>query len=134
MYDLRPYRKREDAAAVYALWQATVGEQWPIAAADFNQLLTGSPLYQDGDYVVACEDERIIGLAAVQVDRSNPEFASIPMLLVDPQRQRRGIGTALHAAAIAHLRANGAGTMQLGGGGFGSFWPGVPTNLPAARP
>jgi beta-N-acetylhexosaminidase len=134
MVDLRRYREQADAAAVYALWQAALGAEWPIAAADFHQLLTGSPLYQDGDYIVACRDDRIIGFAAAQIDRNNPAFASIGALFVDPQVQRRGIGTALHTAALAHLQTNGAGVVQLGGGGYGSFWPGVPANLPAAKP
>jgi hypothetical protein len=44
MLDLRPYREREDGAAVYALWQAALGRQWPIDIAAFLKLLTGSPL------------------------------------------------------------------------------------------
>jgi beta-N-acetylhexosaminidase len=134
MFDLRPYRQQADDAAVYALWQAALGRQWPIAASDFHQLLTGSPLYQAGDYFVACQDDRIVGFVAVQIDRSQPAMASIPALFVDPQFQRRGIGTALHAAALAHLRVSGAGQVQLGAGGYSYFWPGVPANLPAARP
>jgi beta-N-acetylhexosaminidase len=134
MFELRLYRQSDDSAAAYALLQRAVGEQWPITEADFHHLLTSSPLYQDGDYVVASEGERMVGFVAAQVDRNNPEFASIAALLVDPQFQRRGIGTALHAAALAHLQTNRAGTVQLGGGGYGSFWPGVPTNLPTARP
>jgi beta-N-acetylhexosaminidase len=134
MIDLRPYHQLADSAAVYTLWQTVMGEQWPIAAADFQHLLTGSPLYQAGDCVVACQGDRIVGFAAAQLDRNNPELASIPALFVGPPFQRRGIGTALHASALEHLRAIGAGRVQLGGGGYGYFWPGVPTNLPAARP
>src|SRR6187399_1748700 len=114
MVDLRPYRHSADSAAVYALWQAVLGQQWPIAAADFDRLLTKSPLYQDGDYFVACHADRIVGFVAAQIDRGNPERSSIAALLVDPQFQRRGIGTALHNAALAHLRTNGANKMQLG--------------------
>jgi beta-N-acetylhexosaminidase len=134
MVDVRPYHQATDSVAVYALWQAAVGAQWPIAAADFHWLLTNSPQYQEGDYFVACAWERIVGFAAAQIDRNNLEFTSIAALLVDPQFQRRGIGMALHAAALEHLRASGAGMVQLGAGGYSYFWPGVPTNLPAARP
>jgi beta-N-acetylhexosaminidase len=134
MVDVRPYHQAADSPAVYALWQAALGRQWPIAAADFHRLLTESPLYQAGDYFVACQGDRIVGFAAAQIDRNNPEFTSIPALFVDPQFQRRGIGTALHAAALGHLRTSGAGLVQLGAGSYSYFWPGVPTNLPAARP
>jgi len=100
MLDVRPYRQPADSAAIYALWQAVLGRQWPIAAADFHRLLTGSPQYQAGDYFVACQDDQIVGFVAAQIDRSDPASAAIAALFVDPQLQRRGIGTALHAAAL----------------------------------
>jgi beta-N-acetylhexosaminidase len=134
MLELRPYHQPADSVAVYALWQAAMGAQWPITAADFHRLLTGSPLYQAGDYFVAYQDDQIVGFVATQMDRGNPALASLPALFVDPQFQRRGIGTALHTAALEHLRASGAAMVQLGGGGYSYFWPGVPNNLPAARP
>src|SRR5215216_1915171 len=114
MFDLRPYRQQTDAAAIYTLWQSALRQQWPIAAADFHEVLTGSPLYQAGDYFVAWQNEQIVGFAAAQIDRHDRTSASIAALFVDPQFQRRGIGTALHAAALAHLQANGASRVQLG--------------------
>ena len=133
MLDLRPYRQPADSAAVYALWQAALGQQWPIAAADFHQLLTGSPQYQAGDYFVACHAARIVGFVSAQIDRSDPASAAIAALFVDPQFQRRGIGTALHTAALEHVQTSGATQVQLGCG-YSYFWPGVPVDLPAARP
>ena len=133
MLDLRPYRQPADSAAVYALWQAALGQQWPIAAADFHQLLTGSPQYQAGDYFVACQAAQIVGFVSAQIDRSDPASAAIAALFVDPQFQRRGIGTALHTAALEHVQTSGATQVQLGCG-YSYFWPGVPVDLPAARP
>ncbi|MDQ2995586.1 MAG: GNAT family N-acetyltransferase [Chloroflexota bacterium] len=133
MFELRPYRQQADSDAVYALWQKALGQLWPIAAANFHTLLTGSPLYREGDYFVACQADQIVGFVAAQLDRSDPEAASIAALFVDPQWQRRGIGASLHAAALAHLQASGATRVQLGCG-YSYFWPGVPANLPAARP
>jgi hypothetical protein len=75
MLDLRPYR-RADSAAVYTLWQAALGRQWPIAAADFHKLLTSAPLYQAGDYFVACQDDQIVGFIAAQ-DRHGTNGARI---------------------------------------------------------
>jgi GNAT superfamily N-acetyltransferase len=133
MLDLRPYREREDGAAVYALWQAALGQQWPIDAADFQRLLADSPLYASGDCIVAWQDGAIIGFVAAQIDRGAPAEASIAALFVDPRHQRRGVGTALQAAALAHLRDVGSTRVQIGGG-HSRFWPGVPNNLPAAKP
>jgi beta-N-acetylhexosaminidase len=134
MIVIHAYDDERNKAAVYALWQAALGRQWPIAAADFQRLLTESPSYQAGDYCVAWQDDRIVGFVATQIDRGNPESAAISALFVEPQFQRCGIGTALHTAALEHLRASRAGRVQLGSGGYSYFWPGVPANLPAARP
>ncbi|HEU5100351.1 MAG TPA: GNAT family N-acetyltransferase [Roseiflexaceae bacterium] len=133
MIDIRPYREQEDAAAVYALWQTALGRQWPIGAGDFHKLLTDFPQYQAGDYFVASENDQIVGFVAAQIDRSNLAFSGIAALFVDPQFQRRGIGTRLHQAALERLREIGAGMVQLGCGGYSYFWPGVPDNLPAAK-
>ena len=100
MFDLRAYRQQTDAAAIYTLWQSALGQQWPIAAADFHEVLAGSPLYQTSDYFVDWQTDQIVGFAAAQIDRDNPELAGIAALFVDPQFQPRGIGTALHAAAL----------------------------------
>jgi ribosomal protein S18 acetylase RimI-like enzyme len=134
MAEIRPYREHQDAGATYALWQAALGRQWPIDAGDFQKLLTDFPQYHAGDYFVACEHEQIVGFVAAQIDRGNPAFGGIAALFVDPQFQRRGIGTLLHQAALERLREIGAGTVQLGCGGYSYFWPGVPDNLPAAKP
>src|SRR5262249_54504531 len=120
-----------DADAVYALWLAALGEQWPIDGAVFHKLLTDWPLYVAGDHFVARKNDRIIGFVATRMDRGDPASGAIPALYVDPQFHRRGIGTALHEAALGHLREIGARTVQVGGG---LFWPGVPDNLPAAKP
>ena len=134
MVDIRPYREHEDAARVYELWQAELGQQWPIDAGDFHRLLTDFPQYQADDYLVACQGEQIVGFVGPQIDRANPAYSGIAALFVDPQFQRRGIGTLLHQAALDHLRQAGASSVQLGCGGYSYFWPGVPDNLPAAKP
>jgi beta-N-acetylhexosaminidase len=54
---------------------------------------------------------------------------SIPLILVAPAYQRRGIGTALLAAALDFLRADGATSVTAGSGGHFYIWPGVPRDL-----
>jgi beta-N-acetylhexosaminidase len=56
---------------------------------------------------------------------------SIPLILVHPAHQRRGIGTGLLAAALDGLRAGGATEVTAASGGDGYIWPGVPHDLPA---
>jgi GNAT superfamily N-acetyltransferase len=57
---------------------------------------------------------------------------SVPLILVSPAYQRRGIGTTLLAAALDWLRADGATGVTAGSGGRFYIWPGVPRDLPGA--
>ena len=57
---------------------------------------------------------------------------SIPLILVQPGWQRRGIGTALLEAALRQVRAGSVGTVTAGSEGPSYIWPGVPRDLPAA--
>jgi GNAT superfamily N-acetyltransferase len=57
---------------------------------------------------------------------------SIPLILVDPGYQRRGIGTGLLDAAVARVRTGTASKVTAGSGGAAYIWPGVPRDLPAA--
>ena len=68
------------------------------------------------------------GVGMVAVDPAG----SIPLLVVDPAYQRRGVGTWLLDAGMARLGQLGATTVALGGGGDDYIWPGVPDNLPGA--
>jgi GNAT superfamily N-acetyltransferase len=57
---------------------------------------------------------------------------SIPLILVEPGYQRRGIGTGLLEAALQQLHAGSAASVTAGSGGAGHIWPGVPRDLPPA--
>jgi Acetyltransferase (GNAT) domain len=90
---------------------------WPLLSAGVASL---------GDALIAEADAGPVGFAAVDL------AGSVPLILVDPSWQRRGIGTGLLAAALEQVRAAGAATVTAGSGGAASIWPGVPQDLPAA--
>jgi GNAT superfamily N-acetyltransferase len=90
---------------------------WPLLPA-------GIAMIADG--LVAEAGAGPVGLAAVDL------AGSIPLILVHPGWQGRGIGTGLLAAAVDLLRAGGALEVMAGSGGSGYIWPGVPSDLPAA--
>jgi ribosomal protein S18 acetylase RimI-like enzyme len=116
-WTFRSFGSAEDRAAVASLWQAALEPAWP--------LLPGAiALLSDG--VLAVESGRPVGFVAVDM------AGSIPLLLVHPANQRRGIGSALVDAALRRLGAAGVTEVAAGSGGTGSIWPGVPLNLPAA--
>jgi ribosomal protein S18 acetylase RimI-like enzyme len=54
------------------------------------------------------------------------------LVMVDPGRQRCGIGRRLLDQALAQLKQKGVREAQLGGGGLSYFWPGVPSEPPGA--
>ena len=138
MLQIRPYNPNLDTAALLPLWQAALGETWPMRDDLLRRLLTDHRFYRAGDHFVAVEGERVVGFVGTQVDRSGEDeqgrSGGISVVLVHPERQRCGIGTRLHEAALEHLRQAGVGALRLGGGGAYRFWPGIPADLPGAYP
>jgi ribosomal protein S18 acetylase RimI-like enzyme len=114
---LRPLDPAGDRPWLEALWAAALGGSWPPLPAGLDLLRAG---------VVAEERGAAVGMVAVD------PAGGIPLLLVDPAQQRRGVGTRLLDAALRHLAAAGADTVALGSGGEDYIWPGVPDDLPAA--
>jgi beta-N-acetylhexosaminidase len=102
---------------VRRLWVAAMPPSWPLLPAGIAMLADG---------LVAEAGTGPVGLAGA--DRAG----SVPLILVHPAWQRRGIGTGLLAAALDWLRAGGATEVTAGSGGASYIWPGVPRDLPGA--
>ena len=134
---IRPYNPNLDARALLPLWQAALGDAWPMRDDLLRRQLTDHRFYRGDDHLVAVAGEEVVGFVGTQVDRwagmaQDERGGGISVVLVHPDWQRQGIGTHLHEAALAQLRREGVGTMRLGGGGAYRFWPGIPTDLPGA--
>lgn len=114
---IRPFAAAADRARVSLLWQAAMPPSWPVLPAGIGQL---------GEGLIALAGPVPVGFVAL--DRAG----SIPLILVEPGYQRRGIGTGLLEAAVRQLRAGSATSVRAGSGGAGYIWPGVPRDLPAA--
>ncbi|MBX3061660.1 MAG: GNAT family N-acetyltransferase [Anaerolineae bacterium] len=128
-YQLRPY-SNSDFEAIYALWQATMSDRWQLTPRFLRRMLhEGYPSYQEGDYWVAEEAGRVIGFVAAQYDPTD-KSAGIALLMVSPDKQRQGIGTRLHTAAMERLRGYDYATINLAHGGGDGLFPGVPTDPP----
>ncbi len=134
---IRPYNPNLDTAALLPLWQAALGDAWPMREDLLRRQLTEHRFYRGDDHLVAVADGRIVGFVGTQVDRwegldPNQRGGGISVVVVHPDWQRRGVGTRLHEAALAQLRREGVRELRLGGGGAYRFWPGIPTDLPGA--
>jgi GNAT superfamily N-acetyltransferase len=114
---LRPFGGVAGHDLVEALWLAALDGRWPL-------LPKAIAMVRDGFFAVA--GGRTVGFVAVDL------AGSIPLVLVVPGHQRRGIGTDLLSAALDRMRAAGLSTVQAGSGGIDSIWPGVPADLPEA--
>jgi ribosomal protein S18 acetylase RimI-like enzyme len=122
---LRRFAPATDREQVEALWRAAMPPAWPLLPGGVMALREGLVAVQ-GTGLAAVQGTGLVGFAAVDM------AGSIPLVLVAPACQRRGIGTALVTAAVGLLRAAGTGEVAAGRGGTSYIWPGVPLDLPAA--
>lgn len=119
----RPYQPASDEPVALALWDACVGDRWPVPPAVFRALIS------EGTTLVLEDGGTTAGLLVAQC---NGDRGSILAVLVAPAHRRHGLGRTLVAAAEAELRKQGATDIQLGGGGHSYFWCGVPSDLSGA--
>src|SRR5215475_14047035 len=133
---IQPYDPGRDGAAVFDLWQRTLGQEWPLTLALFQQVIGHADTARARGHFVAVEESAIVGFIATQAQLShgttNPQ-GNIVALCVAPEARRRSIGSALHDRALEHLRSVGVRNVQLGGGDP-RFWCGTPINQPLAVP
>jgi len=145
---IRPLDPERDRPLLERRWEAALGSVWPLTPGALDLVKEGL-VAERGDGGNHSEsgpgetDRAGHGLAAVAadpVDRAGrgvgvvavDPAGSIPLLVVDPAYQRRGVGTRLLEAGMARLGRLGATTVALGSGGSDYIWPGVPDDLPGA--
>ena len=130
-FRIRPLDPQRDRPLLGRLWEAALGSVWPLLP-DALDLVREGLVAERGDVGT------LRGSGPGEADRAGPGVGmvavdpagSIPLLVVDPAYQRRGVGTWLLDAGMARLGQLGATTVALGGGGDDYVWPGVPDNLP----
>jgi beta-N-acetylhexosaminidase len=129
MAGIRLYVPERDLAPVFALWESSIDTRWPLSIERFAVIVHDPAA---AGHWVAIEGDRIVGFAATHMEWESTSAAALSLLLVAPDLQRRGIGTALHDAALDHLRRSGVTHVRLGAGDV-HFWEGVPDDCPDAR-
>jgi ribosomal protein S18 acetylase RimI-like enzyme len=132
-YRIRPLDPGRDRPLLGRLWEAALGSVWPLTPGALDLVKEGlvaergyGERHRESGPGEADRAGRGVGVVAVD------PAGSIPLLVVDPAYQRRGVGTRLLDAGMARLGQLGATTVALGGGGNDYIWPGVPDNLPGA--
>jgi beta-N-acetylhexosaminidase len=112
----RPLRLPADRDAVAALWREALAPTWPFLPDGLDRVPAGH---------VAEDGNRVVGMVGVD------PAGSIPFVAVATANRRRGVGTELVRRALAEVDS---GTVGVGSGGDTYIWPGIPTDLPEARP
>lgn len=138
--DLRPYQGwSTDGDAVLAIWNAAMGEQFPLDSRLWRQNIDDDPHHDAEGIVVARDGEEVAGIAVARVQKVplglQPMAADkgwINSIAVAPAYQRKGIGTSLLARAKKWLVQQGVGEIGVGGDP-GHFFPGLPSSQPGAR-
>jgi GNAT superfamily N-acetyltransferase len=91
-WQIRPLRAAAAREMAERLWRAAMPLSWPVLPAGIGLL----------DAVLVAEAGTVAaGLVAVD------PAGTVPLILVDPSYQRRGIGASLLHAAVAQIRAAG---------------------------
>jgi beta-N-acetylhexosaminidase len=120
---LRPYESTTDREAAFQLWEAALGDAWPLYPAGFYAKIDS----QAEHHTVATSHGKMVGFIAVS--RDGQGRGSIFAILVHPDYRGNGIEGRLLEAATQHLQSLGVEKLRFGGG-QSYFWPGVPTDQP----
>ncbi|MGK5743046.1 GNAT family N-acetyltransferase [Micromonospora sp. URMC 103] len=98
----------DDAEAVVAL-RALVYPYLVRGVASTRQMIAAPPPGEEWTAFVAEVDDRLVGWVSAyrNIRTSEPDFGEVSLLHTHPEHRGRGVGTALLAAALDHLRALG---------------------------
>ncbi len=128
------------APSVVALWDAAMGEEFPLTERLLRQNTEGDARWRPADGFVAVAGRRPVGFAFTVVDSDLlPGWGSgtrargwISAFAVHPAHRGQGCGRALLAGAEEHLRQAGAREISVGADPHHLF-PGVPVGFAPAR-
>jgi ribosomal protein S18 acetylase RimI-like enzyme len=89
----------------------------PDWRADQAQAVRSSCTSEDRNVFVAFADSRSVGFVAIALNAFHERMGWIEVIGVDPDYQRRGIGSALTDFAIEHMRSHGMDIVVVETGG-----------------
>lgn len=119
---VRHYRSLHDLEWLHGLWQRAMPARWSLLSQALHNVLSNAAFN-----LVAEQAGTPVGFCAVGYKEGGP--AGILIVLVEPELQRRGIGSALLEEVEQTLRTRGILQMQLGHGNDSNyFWPGAPAD------
>src|SRR5258706_335514 len=88
------------------VWQAALGQHWPMRADVFRRVIAAPLPSQKAESFVSVSGDRVTGFLMTQLNKMDTPSprASICTMAVLPEWQRKGIGTGLHYAVLKRLK------------------------------
>jgi beta-N-acetylhexosaminidase len=121
---VEPYHEQEHLEAVYGVWKSVYDATWPLSFEKFSLVL--SRLEKPRHFVVKDpkDSSKIVGFAATQLSNDGSQ-GQLALVVVEPEYQRRGIGTLLNDTCVDMLKRDGCSNVKLGSS-YPRFFCGVP--------
>ncbi|MBB5870657.1 GNAT superfamily N-acetyltransferase [Allocatelliglobosispora scoriae] len=95
----------------------------PVEPGVVGPAVTGTGGAKPG--LVEVEHGRVIGVVLASIGHADPSAGHLDLIAVDPEHQRKGIGSALIATAEDELAALGCTVVRIAGNAPDYVWPGV---------
>jgi N-acetylglutamate synthase-like GNAT family acetyltransferase len=121
--------KIDNRKQLFELYKSTIGNGWIVKEKTFKSIVFDPQYNLHTDILVAKNNSKVIGFVITQ-KRNDKSLAEIMLIVVKRSYQRKGVGTELLIKTLERLKSQNINKVQLGGGGYSYFWPGMPDNLP----
>lgn len=135
-YNLEPPQNTVDE--VISLWNKSLGSHFPLEERLYRQQVL-FPRQKSALFVArrTGSDTKMVGAMLAKIGdalmgNQQPGIGYVSFVVVDPEEQRKGIGTELLSLAQAWCRRQGARTLRLGSD-YPHFFPGVPVSVPIQK-
>lgn len=119
LVSIRDFIPESDSEWLHALWHRTMHSRWALSKKALLSIVSNAALL-----LVAERDGLQSGICAI--DSEQGSIAGLILLLVEPAKQRCGIGTSLMHEVERRLRGRSVHRLTLGAGDGDYFWPGLP--------
>lgn len=117
---VRGFNHQNDSEKVFKLYEKTVGNHWPLERDDFFKIINDH--YEEGNALIELENNEVSSFISAQIVPQ--KTASIVIFLHQNKKPTNNLLNSL----IGYFKNKRVKKVQLGGGGYSYFWPGIPSN------
>ncbi len=118
----------------YTLWNITLGKKYPLSRNTFRFMFPARLNNRKGGIIAAFNKNKIVGYLLYEIlpiSWGRP-WTAISTIIVEPNLQRKGIGTELLKYYESKIKRLGISETCVGGFAY-RIWPGIPEDLKIAQ-